>query len=324
MNRLIGMPGAALRYTRQFAWGTLRGARFASIRLGGFGEKSMKGMLTTAADGTGSAIDRPTAIFVAARPDFSVEGLVRILSDSTENDVVACVEPTDACWDKLRATAPDVILLHHSAVVTPIREFFMRIREAAPAARIVVFGQHMEDLFLFNIVRAGAAGYINENMNGSNVLHAIREVQAGRLWVERRILEATAKAAIDLERTLEQSIMENIDAVCRVLSKRESAVFRLVLEGLATKEIADRLHLSEQSVKLHLGRIFKKFQVTNRSQLILQAFSKICPVSNVYRLIRMTLDRRRIEAGRPPLIKDVLADDAAPLRIERGEKPESE
>lgn len=250
-----------------------------------------------------------STIFVAAKPDFSVEGLVRILSDSAENEVVACVEPSESCWHKLRVVRPDVLLLHYLAIAPSIQEFFGRIAEAAPGAKVIVFGQHMDDVFLFNIIRAGASGYINENMSGNNLLHAVREVQAGRLWVERRVLEKIAQAAFDVERTLENSIIANIDAVHKILSRRETAVFRLVLEGLATKEIADTLHLSEQSVKLHLGRIFKKFQVTNRSQLILQAFSKICPVSNVYRLIRMTLDRRRIENGQPPLIKDVLADD---------------
>lgn len=253
--------------------------------------------------------DDRSSIFIAAKPDFSVEGLVRMLSDSTENQVVACVEPSEACWDKLRATHPDVLLLHHLSVVQPISEFFAHITQAAPGVKIIVFGQQMEDAFLFNIVRAGASGYINENMSGAHLLHALREVQAGGLWVERRILEATAQAAIDVERTLEKSIIENIAAVHKLLTKRESAVFRLVLEGLATKEIAESLHLSEQSVKLHLGRIFRKFQVTNRPQLILQTFSKICPVSNVYRLIRMTLDKRRIEKGETPLIKDILADD---------------
>lgn len=272
------------------------------------GGEGMKHLMPPASGG--SDLQRqPTAIFIAAKPDFSVDGLVRMLADSADNRVVACVEPSESCWDKLRAAAPDVVMLHQSAVATPVREFFERIRQEAPSAHIMVFGQHMEDKFLFDIVRAGAAGYVNENMSGDNLLHAIREVRGGRLWVERRILEACAKAVIDLERTLERSIVDNIDAVSRILSKRESAVFKLVLDGLATKEIADRLHLSEQSVKLHLGRIFRKFQVTNRSQLILQAFSRICPVSNVYRLIRMSLDRRRIESGQPPLIKDPLGDD---------------
>lgn len=255
--------------------------------------------------------DKPTSIFVAAKSDFSVEGLLRILSDNRENKIVACVEPSEECWDKLRNTHPEILLLHHHAVMLPKLEFFSRIRSTVPGIHIVIFGQGMDDAFLLDIMRAGAAGYINEHMDGQNLLEAIREVKNGKLWVERRILETLAQTAIDMERMLENTIRERIDTVRKILTKRETAVFKLVLEGLATKEIAQEIHLSEQSVKLHLGRIFKKFQVTNRSQLILSTFARICPVSNVYQLIRKTLDKRRIEKGQPPLISDPLDGDSS-------------
>ncbi len=253
--------------------------------------------------------DKPTSIFVAAKPDFSVEGLLRILSDNNQNRIVACVEPSESCWDKLRDIQPEILLLHRQAVMLPPNEFFARVKSTAPGTKTIVFGQNMDDAFLLNGIRAGASGYINENMSSQNMLKAIQEVKEGGLWVERRILELLARNAIDMERTMENSILERIDAVRKLLTTRETAAFKLVLEGLATKEIAGRMHLSEQSVKLHLGRIFKKFQVTNRSQLILSTFARICPVSNVYRLIRMTLDKRRIEKGQPPLIEDPLEAD---------------
>ncbi len=256
--------------------------------------------------GLSAPCEKPTSIFVAAKSDFSVEGLIRILSDSTENKVVACIEPSEACWDKLRNLQPEILLLHQQAMMLPRSEFFARIKDTVPGIRVIVFGQQMDDSFLMEILRAGATGYINESMNGRDLLQAIREVKEGRLWVERRILETLAHTAIDMERMLENTILERIDTVRKILTKQETAVFKLVLEGLATKEIAERVHLSEQSVKLHLGRIFKKFQVSNRSQLILFTFARICPVSNVYRLIRMTLDKRRIEKGETPLIEDPL------------------
>lgn len=254
---------------------------------------------------------KPTSIFVAAKSDFSIEGLLRILSDNTENEIVACVEPSESCWDKMRDLQPEILLLDQQAIILPKYEFFARIKIVVPNVAIIVFGQNMDDTALLNLVRTGASGYINENMNGQHLLQAIREVKMGRLWVERRILESLAKDAIDLQRTMEDTILERISAVREILTKRETAVYQLVLDGLATKEIAEKMHLSEQSVKLYLSQIFKKFQVTNRSQLILQTFARICPVSNVYRLIRMTLDKNRINNGKPPLIKDPLEDDSS-------------
>lgn len=260
----------------------------------------------TQASGNNSGQESPTRLFIAAKLDFSVDGLLRLLADDPDNTVVACVEPSEACWDKLRDTHPEILLLHRQALAQPLNEFFTRIKTTVPGIQIIVFCQHMEDALLLNIIRAGAAGYINENMSSGHLLLAIRCVRDGHLWVERRILETLALEAIDVERTLENTILERIDTVRHILTRQETAVFKLMLDGLATKEIAARMQLSEQSVKLYLGLIFKKFQVSNRSQLILQVFSRICPVSNVYRLIRMALDKRRIEMGLPPLIEDPL------------------
>lgn len=236
---------------------------------------------------------KPTSIFIAAKQDYAVEGMVRILGDSANNQVVACIEPGDACWDKLRNLQPDVLLVHHQSVVLPKRELFSKIRQTAPGVGIIVFGQGMEDDFLLEIVRAGAVGYINERMNSTDLIEAVQAVRSGQLWMERRLLEALARTAIEFERTLETSIVERLDTVRKILTRRETTVFQLVLEGLTTKEIAERMYRSEQSIKLHLGRIFKKFEVTSRSQLIVQAYSKICPVQNVVRLIRFAFDARR-------------------------------
>ncbi len=85
-------------------------------------------------------------------------------------------------------------------------------------------------------------------------------------------------------------------------------MLKYVLEGLSTRQIANELCLSEQSIKLHLGRLFKKFEVSNRSQLILMAFQRVCPASNLIQLFRKSLDKHRIARGRTPLIQDPLSD----------------
>ncbi|MHB8534033.1 MAG: response regulator transcription factor [Sulfuricaulis sp.] len=258
--------------------------------------------------------DKSTSIFVAAKPDFSVEGLLRILADSGENRIVACVEPDESCWEKLRSTRPHILFLHHKAVISPKLEFFVRIKNTVPGIKILVFGHGMDDIFLIDIIRAGASGYINENMNSQDVLEAVRQIKKGRLWVEHRILETLAHGAVNMDSMFENSIRERVDTVGRMLTKREAEIFQFVLDGLATKKIAEQAHLSEQSIKLHLGRIFKKFQVTNRSQLILYLFSRICPVSNIFRLIRAMLDKRRIEKGQTPLIEDPLEENPFSLK----------
>ena len=133
-------------------------------------------------------------------------------------------------------------------------------------------------------------------------------VKSGQLWFNRSLLDEVVFDAMEFERMIEQSIKDRINLLKDQMTARESDVFCLVLEGLSTKQIANQIHMSEPTVKQHLTSLFKKFDVTNRSQLILMGFQRVCPVSNMIKLFRRTLDRRRIENGDKPLILDPLED----------------
>lgn len=245
-------------------------------------------------------------IFILAKPDFYLDGIKGILSGDQGNEIVACVTPGEGCGQLLTDSNPDVVLVHSHAINETALDFFTQIRQRAPQARIIVFGQGMSDTFLVHIVRCGADGYINDNMSGKHLLGAIRKVGEGSLWVERRILERLVRNSVEIEDIINSAIL----AIQDVLTKRETEVFRLVLEGLSTKEIANELNLSEQSIKLHLGNLFRKFDVTNRAQLILLTFQKVCPVNNVLRLFRSAMDKRRISDGQAPVIADPLEQDS--------------
>ncbi len=248
-------------------------------------------------------------IFILAEQDHYVEGLTHVISADAGNVVSACVKPGDGCWDKFLSTMPDILLVHHRAVMQPAAMFMARFKQAAPSVRILVFGQGLETDFLHRIIRAGADGYINERMSGEQVRKALSRVRAGEIWAERAVLSEFARSAVEFEEMIEAIIQRKIEGLGSVLSRREVDVFQLVLKGLSTKEIADDLSLSQQSVKLYLGRVFKKFDVTNRPQLILMAFEQVCPVSNMIRLFRMTLDKRRLRQGRAPFIPDPLEEN---------------
>lgn len=240
-------------------------------------------------------------IFVLANPDFYLEGLLAVLTRSNDSRVVACVKPGDDCWNAFVSADVDVLLMHRQAVLDA-PEGFSRHLQHAPNLKVLVFGQDMSDEFLLKIVRAGAAGYINEKMSGEHLLVALQKVMAGELWVERRILQKLILRVVELEEIINQAI----ESIRNILTKREAEIFGHVLGGLSTKEIAGEMHLSEQGVKLHLGNIFKKFDVSNKQQLILLTFQRVCPVSNVLRLFQIVLDKHQLATGKPPVIEDPL------------------
>ena len=252
------------------------------------------------------AMTDPASVYIVARQDFSVDGISRLIGDSADIKIIACIEASEACWRKLQEDKPEILLLHHSMVRVPIQQMVAKVRSASPETRIIVFGQQMSRDFLVDAVIGGIRGYVNENMDSTHLMHAIAAVRDGRLWVERSILEQIAVHAMEVQGVIEKTIMERIDTVRTLLTPREATVLCYVLDGLVTKEIAVKMSVSEQSVKMHLNHMFAKFGVTNRAQLILQTYARVCPVTNVVRLFRMSLDRFRVGRDQPPLIADPL------------------
>jgi DNA-binding CsgD family transcriptional regulator len=82
-------------------------------------------------------------------------------------------------------------------------------------------------------------------------------------------------------------------SLSRRLTNREAEVLSLVMTGLSTSEIAERIFLSHQGVKAHLTTLFRKFEVKNRSQLILRALDEVSPVDSITRLVQDGLQASR-------------------------------
>ncbi|MCW8929126.1 MAG: response regulator transcription factor [Gammaproteobacteria bacterium] len=243
----------------------------------------------------------PIQLFVLAKSDIFLDGLIRIL-DENEHINVHHFNNTDKIEfnsqpnAKLQHIAPDIILIQSQLITSPFDFFFKQLKSKfnSPNLKFMVFGQSMDNDFLLNVIRSGANGYINSNMSTKHLLQAIKYINEGNMWVERHILEQLAQDALQMENILEQIAMEKTRMISDLLTKREAQVFQWILKGLSTKEIAEQIYLSEQSVKLHLGKLFKKFDVTNRPQLILSVFERASPVNNIIPLIQATLEKKHL------------------------------
>jgi DNA-binding NarL/FixJ family response regulator len=211
--------------------------------------------------------------------------------------------------DLLNSAQParyDVVLINARLIQYPLSDFFQQLKDISPRTRIIVFAADANQQYLKSLMRAGVYGFVPTDASVEELCNAIIDVKSGQLWFNKSLLDEMIIDAIEFEHLIEQSIKERIGILKDQMTERESDVFCLVLEGLSTKEIAAQIHMSEPTVKQHLTRLFKKFDVSNRSQLILSAFERVCPVTNMIKLFRRTLDRRRSENGAMPLISDPL------------------
>jgi len=255
-----------------------------------------------------SSLSENVRIFVIANQDIYVDGLIRLILDDPSHEIVDCVKPDYQCYDRFRNNPADILMIEKTVidgllVNTPKGQLFDSYRRDYPDLRIVIFGHEIPDAFVRRMIRAGVHGFIDSETTRDMLTMAIREIHTGGYWVGRKALEQLIYSAVEMERVLEQGVQERIGSIQHSLTRRESDVLQCVLEGMSTREIATDLNLSEQSIKLHLGRLFKKFEVTNRSQLILMAIQRVCPVTNLIQLFRNSVDERRITSKYTPIIK---------------------
>jgi DNA-binding NarL/FixJ family response regulator len=129
--------------------------------------------------------------------------------------------------------------------------------------RVVLLTAHLDETRLLEAVRLGVAGVVLKEMAPRLLVECVRKVHAGEKWLEKqsvaRAMDRVAKRESDLQQ------------LSRILTPRELEIVRLVAEGLRNREIAERLTITEGTVKIHLHNIYEKLGVSGRPQLILFA-----------------------------------------------------
>ena len=253
-------------------------------------------------------------IVIISSPEIYTDGLIRLLSDNENHKVQTCLKPDQDYVKKFSNFEPDLLLIQQSVIeechFQSSEPRFDKFKRINPDVRIVVFGNNLSDALTRSMIRDGAHGFIDGAMTVESLNQAIEEVYRGGYWINRNILGELIHDALEVQEIMEHQVKDNIENLQYKLTKREADVFGLVMEGMTTKDIADKMCLSEQGVKVHLGRLFKKFEVKNRAQLIVQAFLKVCPVNNVILLLRRAADKRRMARGGRAAIRDPLKESA--------------
>jgi DNA-binding NarL/FixJ family response regulator len=179
--------------------------------------------------------------------------------------LASCAEGV-AAMQAVRQFRPDVAVLDISMPGMSGLEVARKIREEKLPTRVVLLTAALKDEEMIEAVRLEVPGVVLKEMAPQFLVQCIRKVHAGEQWIERR----SAKQVMEKMLRRETGARE----VAAILTPREIELVRMVARGLRNKEVADKLCISEGTVKVHLHNIYEKLNVEGRMALLRYAQEK--------------------------------------------------
>lgn len=199
------------------------------------------------------------AVKVMITDDHSLirEGLKQLLELEGDFQVIAEACDDIDCMEKLKEQIPDVLLLDINMPRMNGLEVLQKIKDEKIDVKILVLTVHNEVEYLLKAVDIGINGYLLKDSESSELKKAILSVVDGEDYIQPSLIPVLNAKMID--RDMDSEKIEK-------LTKRELEVLKLLAVGMYNKGVADELHISERTVKNHVSSIFKKIDVSDRTQ----------------------------------------------------------
>jgi two-component system NarL family response regulator len=190
-----------------------------------------------------------------------LEGLRALLSARGVQVVGAATDGIEA-QQLARQRLPDLILMDVEMPRCNGLEATRQIKAEQPDIKIVMLTVAADDETLFEALKNGAAGYLLKSLDGRQFFALLSEVMRGEM-----VLSPKLAARVLAEFTHPQTEPISQAEEPPVLTARQHEVLELVAEGASNREIADALHITERTVKFHVGQILERLQLHNRYEL---------------------------------------------------------
>ena len=202
-------------------------------------------------------INMKTKIMIADDHNLIREGLKQLLEFDGSMEIISEASNGVECLDKLQDTIPDVLLLDINMPEKNGLEVLEEIKKIKYEVKVLILTVHNELEYLLKAVDIGVDGYILKDSESAELKKAINAILAGENYIQASLIPALNNrlANRDIDK-------DKIDS----LTGRELEVLIQVASGMFNKEIATSLNISERTVKNHISNIFKKIDVSDRTQ----------------------------------------------------------
>ena len=210
-------------------------------------------------------IQRPIRVLIVDDQPIVRKGVCALLAEIESIEVVGEGSDGREAVAQAEALSPDVILMD---LVMPVMDGIEAIRQITalqPAMRVLVLTSFAADDKVFPAIKAGALGYLLKESEPADLVQAIKQVHRGEPSLHPTIAQ---KVLRELKRPPKRPPTPD------PLTNREVEVLRLVAKGLGNREIAERLVVTEATVRSHVSNVLSKLHVANRVQATLYALQE--------------------------------------------------
>ena len=185
---------------------------------------------------------------------------IRSLLESSD-DIVICAEAgtVQGAIDEAARTRPDVVVMDVRLADGSGIEATREIRANRPKTQVLMLTSFADDEALFASIMAGASGYVLKQIQGAEIVKAIREVAAGKSLLDPQVTNAV------LDRLRKGKHLLKDEKLAR-LSPQEERILALVADGRTNRQIGEELHLAEKTVKNYVSSILSKLEVGRRAE----------------------------------------------------------
>ena len=190
------------------------------------------------------------------------QGLVRLLEDQPDLEVVGEAINGRVAVEKAMALQPDIVIMDIAMPLMNGIEAAKRIRKHLPNTKILILSMYSHEYYIHELLETGISGYLLKDSSGRDILKAIHAAMKDETFLSPYI----SKMVVDSY--LSPRKVSSREERFKKLSNREREVFQLIAEGHSTKQIADMLYVSVSTVKSHRSKIMEKLLIDSPVHLV--------------------------------------------------------